>query len=642
MQREARAETRAAAPLRPRAAVAVLAPGFEHRRPRPHCSGSGCAGPARIGSRTRWPGAKRLAQRRGQAARSRCRTPASRRARTRTSASACSPRVVKANSAPGRAGSASSNAGHDAWRANVGVLVVVEPGAAQQLVVHRKAERLHQVQRAAGVGRQPDHVAGVGRDLGFDQDDAEHGRGVDRHALGQRRARHHPHVDARARRRAAARARRRARWRRWSSRRRPAPPLRPLQRAALRAGSTQNASRRLCSRCCARHADLVRGVAAALQQRGVARMRSWRPAGAPAPRPGCSRARAAARATAAPAAAGRGGASRRRAAPHGALRSARDSAAASSTAAWNLNAAIKPSHGQRSRRRRCSARKAAGLAQASPQRGTAGRQRAARSARSAAAAARSAAGTAGTTALRAQPRHTAHRPGSAARRPEALRHAEGVSSHRLNILAAHAATDARIAPLAEFHEPAAQRRARARLRPHRAALAARRSGAPHGRAAADHPRSRRSAGSTGGRYARRQCSRGARRLSAGAAHRRWSPTRRCATAAGTLPPWWSRAALGPAGRGGRCCEAASSRASAEHAVGEHDAARVRRPAGHVRALAARAGARRLPDVLDPRPGHAAPSCAAVRSASAGGRRSIRSPTCTTSAICSCMPALPTR
>ena len=47
-------------------------------------------------------------------------------------------------------------------------------GALELLVVHRKAERFDQVQRAAGVGREPDHVAGVGRDLGVDEDDVEH------------------------------------------------------------------------------------------------------------------------------------------------------------------------------------------------------------------------------------------------------------------------------------------------------------------------------------------------------------------------------------------------------------------------------------------------------------------------------------
>jgi hypothetical protein len=57
---------------------------------------------------------------------------------------------------------------------NRGVLVIVEPGALQQLVLHRKAERLDEMQRATGVGRQPDHVARVGRDFGMDEDDVEH------------------------------------------------------------------------------------------------------------------------------------------------------------------------------------------------------------------------------------------------------------------------------------------------------------------------------------------------------------------------------------------------------------------------------------------------------------------------------------
>ena len=56
-----------------------------------------------------------------------------------------------------------------------GVLVVVEACAAHVLVVHRKAQRLDQVQRAAGVGRQADDVARVGRDFGFNEDDMEHG-----------------------------------------------------------------------------------------------------------------------------------------------------------------------------------------------------------------------------------------------------------------------------------------------------------------------------------------------------------------------------------------------------------------------------------------------------------------------------------
>jgi hypothetical protein len=55
-------------------------------------------------------------------------------------------------------------------------LVVVEPGAAHRLAVQAEAERLDQVQLAAGVGRQPDQVAGVRRDLGFEDHEVEHGR----------------------------------------------------------------------------------------------------------------------------------------------------------------------------------------------------------------------------------------------------------------------------------------------------------------------------------------------------------------------------------------------------------------------------------------------------------------------------------
>ena len=59
--------------------------------------------------------------------------------------------------------------------AQFGVFVVIQPGAPQQLVVHREAQRLDQVQLAAGVGTEPDHVAGVRRDFGVDEDDVEHG-----------------------------------------------------------------------------------------------------------------------------------------------------------------------------------------------------------------------------------------------------------------------------------------------------------------------------------------------------------------------------------------------------------------------------------------------------------------------------------
>src|SRR6185295_10516706 len=49
-----------------------------------------------------------------------------------------------------------------------------EARAPQLAVFHGEAQRLDQVQARAGVGGQPDHVAGVGRNLRIDQDDVEH------------------------------------------------------------------------------------------------------------------------------------------------------------------------------------------------------------------------------------------------------------------------------------------------------------------------------------------------------------------------------------------------------------------------------------------------------------------------------------
>jgi hypothetical protein len=59
--------------------------------------------------------------------------------------------------------------------AHGGVLVVIESGAAHQAVFHGKAQRLDQVQAAARVGGQADHIAGVGRNLRRDENDMEHG-----------------------------------------------------------------------------------------------------------------------------------------------------------------------------------------------------------------------------------------------------------------------------------------------------------------------------------------------------------------------------------------------------------------------------------------------------------------------------------
>ncbi|EDT11909.1 hypothetical protein BgramDRAFT_1515 [Paraburkholderia graminis C4D1M] len=57
---------------------------------------------------------------------------------------------------------------------HLGVLVIVEAGAAQLGVVERKAERLDQMQTCAGVRTQADDVAGVRRNFRFDENDIEH------------------------------------------------------------------------------------------------------------------------------------------------------------------------------------------------------------------------------------------------------------------------------------------------------------------------------------------------------------------------------------------------------------------------------------------------------------------------------------
>src|SRR5690606_7454931 len=55
-------------------------------------------------------------------------------------------------------------------------VVVIEAGTPELLVLERVAERLHEMQPAAGVRRQADDVTRVGRDLGMDEDDLEHAR----------------------------------------------------------------------------------------------------------------------------------------------------------------------------------------------------------------------------------------------------------------------------------------------------------------------------------------------------------------------------------------------------------------------------------------------------------------------------------
>ena len=53
--------------------------------------------------------------------------------------------------------------------------MVVQPGAAQLGLRQVEPERLHQVQRRAGAGRQPDGAAGVAGDAGLEERDVQHG-----------------------------------------------------------------------------------------------------------------------------------------------------------------------------------------------------------------------------------------------------------------------------------------------------------------------------------------------------------------------------------------------------------------------------------------------------------------------------------
>jgi hypothetical protein len=55
-----------------------------------------------------------------------------------------------------------------------GEVVIVEAGALQLPVLEGEAERLDEVQPRAGVGGEADDVAGIGRDLGMDEDDIKH------------------------------------------------------------------------------------------------------------------------------------------------------------------------------------------------------------------------------------------------------------------------------------------------------------------------------------------------------------------------------------------------------------------------------------------------------------------------------------
>ena len=114
-------------------------------RPRPRCSGSGCAGRrASAGARA----ARRRTRRAPPAGRPAVSLPNTSQspAWNATSASGAAAAVVNANSAARSGARRRDEGGPRGVPPHVGVLVVVEPGAPQQRVVHREAERLDQVQ----------------------------------------------------------------------------------------------------------------------------------------------------------------------------------------------------------------------------------------------------------------------------------------------------------------------------------------------------------------------------------------------------------------------------------------------------------------------------------------------------------------
>ena len=78
-----------------------------------------------------------------------------------------------------RAGAASLAPGRDRVEigvdVHVGVLVIVQPAAAEETVIEFEAERFDEVQRCAGVSAEADDRARVGSNLRLDEDDV-HGR----------------------------------------------------------------------------------------------------------------------------------------------------------------------------------------------------------------------------------------------------------------------------------------------------------------------------------------------------------------------------------------------------------------------------------------------------------------------------------
>jgi CBS domain-containing protein len=84
-----------------------------------------------------------------------------------------SPRAARAESKPARVPETLEARLQARVLPHVGQLAVVEPRAPDSLCIQPESERPDQVQPRARVGAQPDDVAGVGRDLGLEQNDVQ-------------------------------------------------------------------------------------------------------------------------------------------------------------------------------------------------------------------------------------------------------------------------------------------------------------------------------------------------------------------------------------------------------------------------------------------------------------------------------------
>ena len=351
------------------------------------------------------------------------------------------------------------------------MLVVVQPRALQQAVLHREAERLHEVQRAAGVRRQADHVARVRRDLGLDEDDVEHRCRAGQAAAGVRAATHTCTDRGTRREQRACRlpGRRAGGHHVVHEGHVAAPDARPRGRGDDEAAAhVQRAA-------LGRQAHLPRGVVRARQH--AARRREGpggAPRGAPAPRPGCSRARAGVPGRAA---SGRPAPAARRP-PRAPLRPGVGRAPTPGRARRETSAPPR-GHPTETRSRRPPRRDRTAAGRAGSRRSATRHGRSAHNGGSGQRPGQSARSRRRRRGRATMRRHTAHRLGKARAGQRRPIYCPPHGRH--------------LARCARGRAPAA-----APGRAAAAALAARRSGAPHGRAAAGDPRDARTRCSTGG------------------------------------------------------------------------------------------------------------------------------------------------